>query len=359
MSIAEQITRLQDAKGGIKTALEAQGVTVPDNATLDAYPQLVQSIDTSEDARPADWLPLPDISNAQTETIVMLLHIPSNGVYSLGFEVEYEGDTNADVSDNSKYPVFRIDWGDGTVEETDSQHMMVNWGSMGHMYDFSSIDAPTTKSGEKQLIVQFANVGGAPFVGSFKFPSIFYEGTTQLFGRSSIVKETKVFVPENNDDFWFAMEYPLGMRSFEGHNIYGTNISNAYSLKDFRVIGSNYLSHQVSYAYQLKHFDIPDNKYTAFSVSSGGMTSIDIDASRVSIASITGLLNLNRMKLRGYRRGFTLGYSKMNREGILELFESLGTANESAVIRITNTPVYDSLTDEDKAIVRDKGWTIA
>lgn len=44
MSIASEITRLQQAKADIKTAIEAKGVTVPSDATLDDYADLVDSI---------------------------------------------------------------------------------------------------------------------------------------------------------------------------------------------------------------------------------------------------------------------------------------------------------------------------
>lgn len=44
MSIASEITRLQTAKADIKTAIEAKGVTVPSNATLDTYDDYVAQI---------------------------------------------------------------------------------------------------------------------------------------------------------------------------------------------------------------------------------------------------------------------------------------------------------------------------
>lgn len=43
-NIIEQITRLENAKANLKTSLEAKGVTVSADATLDAYPALVDSI---------------------------------------------------------------------------------------------------------------------------------------------------------------------------------------------------------------------------------------------------------------------------------------------------------------------------
>lgn len=44
MSIASEITRLQNAKASIKTAIEGQGVTVPSSTTLDGYATLIDSI---------------------------------------------------------------------------------------------------------------------------------------------------------------------------------------------------------------------------------------------------------------------------------------------------------------------------
>lgn len=44
MSIASEITRLQDAKADIKTAIEAKGVTVPSNALLDSYDAYIAQI---------------------------------------------------------------------------------------------------------------------------------------------------------------------------------------------------------------------------------------------------------------------------------------------------------------------------
>ena len=49
MSIATQISRLQIAKAGIKTSLEAKGVTVPTETLLGGYPALVDSITSGGD----------------------------------------------------------------------------------------------------------------------------------------------------------------------------------------------------------------------------------------------------------------------------------------------------------------------
>ena len=44
MSVQSEITRLQNAKTALKTAIEGKSVTVPSSAKLDAYPALINSI---------------------------------------------------------------------------------------------------------------------------------------------------------------------------------------------------------------------------------------------------------------------------------------------------------------------------
>ena len=46
MSIASEISRLQTAKGNLRTAIESKGVTVPGTMALDGYAELVSSIKT-------------------------------------------------------------------------------------------------------------------------------------------------------------------------------------------------------------------------------------------------------------------------------------------------------------------------
>lgn len=46
MSIASEITRLQNAKSALATSIENKGVTVPSSATLDGYSALVDQIQT-------------------------------------------------------------------------------------------------------------------------------------------------------------------------------------------------------------------------------------------------------------------------------------------------------------------------
>lgn len=52
MAVNEQLTRLQNAKSALKTAIEAKGVTVPEDDTIDEYAEHVAAIPTSVQS---DW----------------------------------------------------------------------------------------------------------------------------------------------------------------------------------------------------------------------------------------------------------------------------------------------------------------
>lgn len=56
MSIKTEITRLQNAKASIKTAIEGKGVTVPDGTKLDGMAALVDSISSVGSSPSETWV---------------------------------------------------------------------------------------------------------------------------------------------------------------------------------------------------------------------------------------------------------------------------------------------------------------
>ena len=102
MTIATEITRLQSAKGDVKAAIEAKGVTVAPELTLDAYPAKIAEISTGgsggEWTKPADWI---DISNVNDNEINLLVT---------------EGSGFAFTCTVAGSGTFSVDWGDGTID---------------------------------------------------------------------------------------------------------------------------------------------------------------------------------------------------------------------------------------------------
>lgn len=88
MSIATELTRIQQAKADIKTAIEAKGVTVPSSATIDTYDDYVSQISGGGGE---SWItPIPQSSYTGTsfnvKKAIMSVDVPS-GITSLDVEV--------------------------------------------------------------------------------------------------------------------------------------------------------------------------------------------------------------------------------------------------------------------------------
>lgn len=78
MSIASEISRLQTAKGNIKTSIENKGVTVPSAATLSDYPSYINAIEQGGGGetyrtwiRPSEWPQYTESLIANTEVIYL------------------------------------------------------------------------------------------------------------------------------------------------------------------------------------------------------------------------------------------------------------------------------------------------
>jgi hypothetical protein len=57
--------------------------------------------------------------------------------------------------------------------------------------------------------------------------------------------------------------------------------------------------------------------------------------------------------------GDGLRYSPIKRTQLLEIFNQLQTVGYTATLDIRNNTYTADLTDEDKAIATDKGWTLS
>lgn len=137
MSISTEITRLQNAKAAIKTAIEGKGVTVPAATLLDDMASLIESIETGGGAgnasvfgsiTPASNGPITITHNfgdgyntakkIKGKTTILIVAAAganiSTGVYSICIVGEaYDESTNS-----SKYESYTR-WGNGYFHTTD------------------------------------------------------------------------------------------------------------------------------------------------------------------------------------------------------------------------------------------------
>jgi len=144
MTIATQLTALNDIKLAIKAAIEGKGVTVGSAAyntyaakiaSIAYYPRPSQPANYTEPSwtRPGDWLSLPSITAGDTRLVGLF------GVYDQQTNVVAIKCTGA----------YTVDWGDGTVTDYATNV------TAQHNYVWSTISSGTlTSEGFRQVIIQ-------------------------------------------------------------------------------------------------------------------------------------------------------------------------------------------------------------
>ena len=148
MTIATQLTALNDIKTAIKAAIEGKGVTVGSSA-YNTYAAKISAITTSTGltrpsqpanytelpwTRPADWLSLPSITAGATR-LVGLFAVFNHGTNSVAIKC-----TGG----------YSVDWGDGSAVQDFATNVTAQ-----HTFTFSSLSSGTlTSEGFRQAIIQ-------------------------------------------------------------------------------------------------------------------------------------------------------------------------------------------------------------
>jgi len=87
-----------------------------------------------------------------------------------------------------------------------------------------------------------------------------------------------------------------------------------------------------------------------------GSTTQVFDSANWSSASVT--LTFSPAET-GFKYSVSLRYCPLNRDAMLEIFNQLCTITHSATLTLTNNSYTSDLTNEDKAIATNKGWTLS
>lgn len=359
MSIATDLTRLQSAKNGMKTAIRKKGVFVQDGAKLNEYPALIESIETGESARPADWLPLPDISQETDQKISMLLHIPQNGYAIFGMNLAF-------AQTESEDPVT-VDWGDGT-QETIPVNLVDGEGlaCLEHLYDYASISGSATSLGEKQAVVTIACTGGNQGkMTDVELKTTFSPTlTTSRYLNTSLLKEIAVQAGINSNVLVSISNYP-NLYGFYGYGITGASISACGAMKRFLATGDRFKEVTISSAPCCRKLEIPTgNQYTKISLNQCGVSSLefsDLSHLTATFAVNNSYGNLTKLIASGLVRSANLNYNGMSKASLVEFLESLGTIPSGSTaqgINLRYGAAGDILTNEEKLIATNKGFQL-
>ena len=278
--------------------------------------------------RPSDWLAMPTVLETEEKFVGLfaVFDAPENFI-----ALYFEGD-------------YTVDWGDGNVENYFSGD------KAQHSYVWSDIPSSTlTTEGYRQVLVTVtpqvgqhltvANIGvrhdyilgvdsstpwldlimTLPQLQSGKSLILSDNGNSEYLGE---VQSIQILNSGNCEDFSYLLYYAISLRNFSlGFNIV-TNMNGMFS-----------------YCYALT-------------------TVPQFDTASVTDMSymFSGCSALQTAALNGTKVNVVYSNCLLGRQSIVDIFNGLGTA--SATINISNNYGTASLTQEDKDIAINKGWTI-
>lgn len=122
------------------------------------------------------------------------------------------------------------------------------------------------------------------------------------------------------------------------------------------------MSETFNYCSQLKTLPLMDlTQCTRFSIiSCNNLESIPAyDLSNITSINLSGLYKLAEFHATGMKVSFSISSStKFTREALVEILNNLATITSTQTLTMGATNLA-KLTDEDKAIATNKGWTLA
>ena len=144
MTIASELTLLNNTKTAIADAIEDKGITVG-SIPFSQYPDKIAEIsgggEAGEWVRPSDWLPLPTVTDTESKFVGLHAVWPDANFLALSATGNYT-----------------VNWGDGVTENFNSGDTAY------HIYDYSTISSDTdTSRGYRQVIVIVTPQVGATF----------------------------------------------------------------------------------------------------------------------------------------------------------------------------------------------------
>lgn len=200
MSVSDEIRRIQNAKANIKTSIENKGVTVPDDAKLDAFPALIDDIQSggsSETHVNPDFYELR--TNGGTNFDYLFYNVSQYGQY--GYDIDVSNWDTSKVTrarycftncmmhfDISKWDLSSL---------TDASNMFNSFSNINNYLDLSTLDFSNVT--EVQYMFSSSNtdyldVRNINLTGTTKYDYLFYycNGTELNLSSWDISKVTNL-----------------------------------------------------------------------------------------------------------------------------------------------------------------------
>ena len=370
-TITDKLTYLQDTKTAIKNAIVNKGVSVSDSDTFRSYANKISSITTGEGGGSSDeWQPQPDWLDIET----ILENDTENyaGKMIVLFTDSYD---NFDVYRCSANKVITSDGG----IYTDTSQTFFN-----HTWDTSKDKKCSLGYKTRYVIYYYSTEGmqvvndvvnmnkGILYVVSKNIILRTYQGAG--FTNNRTIEAIKMI---NGNLNWGGGFTQTGLKKIIGSNKSGlSSFANCKRLKtdltEFDMSTSTNIANCFSYLYELTTIgEIDTSNITNFNATFRGdehlqsIKKIDFNSATnytnifLGCNSLTNISNILNIKLTGLSfNDCTL----LNHDTLIRILNALydyasegSTATYTLTLGATNLA---KLTDEEKAIATNKGWTL-
>lgn len=376
MSIASELLTLNTAKQNIKQAIMDKGVDMAGVPFTNYHAKIAEiegggGGEEPHYTRPADWLPLPEISVGEQK--VALLYPVFEGLTTNAAYITVAGN-------------FTVDWGDGVAENYTGSTST----SRSHTYNWEDIPASTYCSrGYRQVIITVTPQEGYDltylYFSSGSYPArvkyidikLSAPQCTQLIMTNCRLLEQVEYIGTNNitgTNSRYMFQYCYSLQNIVSLNTstftsFANMFQDCYSLKEIPLLDTSNVTtfaNAFNTCYSLKEIPAFNTiNVTVFSYAFQNCYSLkDINCthmnnSTIFVNSFYNCYNLEKFSVAN-PPAISFSFStatQLSRSELINLFNRLPTA-ESATITITATSSMQ-LSDADKAIATAKGWAVS
>ena len=331
MTIADQITRLNNAKAAIKNSIENKGVTVSNTAKLDEYAALIDSIEIGSGGDENDWLDIRTNSGLNYAYLFYSCYAESLDLSSLdtskatSMRYMFQSCSNLTTLNLSHF---------NTSQVTDMNHMFSSCGKLQSL-DLSSFNTSLVTD----MSYMFFNC----------------DSLTTLNLSSFDTSQVK--------DMTYMFNYCKNLTSLDLSNFDTSQVTNmGYMFENCKLLTELDLSHfntsqvtNMGYMFNccsnLASLDL-SNFDTSKVTSSTGLRFFGSSAN-----SLPQLTDFKAPKNMGANLDFS-PCPNLTHDSLMSIINNLTTATSTKKLVLGATNLA-KLTDEEKAIATSKGWTLS
>lgn len=331
MTIADQITRLNNAKAAIKNSIENKGVTVSNTAKLDEYAALIDSIEIGSGGDENDWLDIRTNGGWNYAYLFYMCYAESLDLSSL----DTSRATNMSYMFHSCVNLTTLDLSHFNTSQVTNMNRMFYYCGKLRSLDLSSFNT-----------------------------SLVTDMSYMFFGCDSLTTlDLSNFDTSQVKDMTYMFQSCKNLTSIDLSNFDTSNITNiSYMFENCKLLTE----------LDLSSFDT--SQVTNMSYMFNGCTNLTtIDLSNfdaIKVTSSTGLrffgTSANSLpQLTDFKApknmGANLDFSpcpNLTHDSLMSIINNLATVTSTKKLVLGATNLA-KLTDEEKALATNKGWTIS